>query len=354
MIFKRHEPRLSFHLHIVETTVATAVQQCYQTAVPFKAAIFLTINLLAQGCSLLWWRTPNASHPPPPPPRAISIEREFQRVLALDDEAMQQIAHWLEESRKLRKTDQSLAADLGRQTRHRLAQVRKSYEAFLKRHPNHDKARAAFASFLGCLRDDRGALTQWNRALLSDDKNAAAWNNLATHYGSLALENGRSEYIKQSLNAYTQAIRCAPKQPLYHNNLAVALGLSQFKKEAAAQFQVSPSQLPELALQHFQKAHDLAPHDFIYAADLAEAYLPIQPLPKQEALAAWEQARKLTEDPRQIQWIELQLAFLEIEDEQYDRAENHLKNVTDPTFQSYKQKVIAAIQAARTRKPVTP
>ncbi|MBR89910.1 MAG: hypothetical protein CMO66_01370, partial [Verrucomicrobiales bacterium] len=81
MIFKHHKPRLSFYLRNVETTVAIVIQQCYQTAVPFKAAILLAITLFAQGCSLLWWRTPNnVPPPPPPPPRAISIEREFQRV----------------------------------------------------------------------------------------------------------------------------------------------------------------------------------------------------------------------------------------------------------------------------------
>ncbi|MDP7011900.1 MAG: hypothetical protein QF685_11010 [Verrucomicrobiota bacterium] len=312
-----------------------------------RLASLLTLLALLSGCSLLWWRKPKDIPPPIPPPQSLRIQEQFKAVLSQDDQAMQQIGHWLDESRDIRRKDPSFAFELGQQIRRRLRKVRIAYEEFLEQHPDHVGARSAFASFLTCTRDEKGALTQWNRALLSDDKNAAAWNNLANHYGSLALEGGRSDYIQRAFNAYDQALAITPNEPLYHNNLAVALGLEDFRREAAAHYQISENKLPERALDHYKKCHALAPDDFVYAADLAEAYLSVRPLRKAKAHAMWQTARKLTEDPRQLQWVELQAAFLEIEDGQYTKAELLLKKVQDPTLDQLKAKVVSAIQAAR-------
>ena len=312
-----------------------------------RLASLLPLLGLLSGCSLLWWRKSKDLPPPIPAPQTLGVQQQFKAALALDDQAMQQIGHWLDESRGIRRKDPSFAFELGQQIRRRLKKVRIAYEEFLERHPDHIGARSAFASFLTCTRDEKGALTQWNRALLSDDKNAAAWNNLANHYGSLALEGDRRDYIQRAFNAYDQALAITPDEPLYHNNLAVALGLEDFRREAAAHYQMPENKLPERALIHFKKCHALAPDDFIYAADLAEAYLSIRPLRKAKAHAMWQKARKLTKDPRQLQWVELQVAFLEIEDGQYAEAELLLKKVTDPTLDSLKAKVVSAIQAVR-------
>ncbi len=312
-----------------------------------RLASLLPLLALLSSCSLIWWRKPKDLPPPIPPPHSLGIQQRFKAVLAQDDQAMQQIARWLDESREIRRKDPSFAFELGQQIRRRLKKVRIAYEKFLERHPNHVDARSAFASFLTCTRDEKGALAQWNRALLSDDKNAAAWNNLANHYGALALEGDRRDCIQRAFNAYDQALVITPNEPLYHNNLAVALGLKDFRNEAAAHYQIPEDKLPERALVHFKKCHELAPDDFVYAADLAEAYLSVRPLHKAKAHAMWQKARKLTENPRQLQWIELQVAFLEIEDGQYPKAELLLKKVTDPTLDSLKAKVVSAIKAAR-------
>jgi len=312
-----------------------------------RLASLLPLLAVLSSCSLIWWRKPKDLPPPIPPPQSLGIQQRFKAVLAQDDQAMQQIARWLDESQGIRRKDPSFAFELGQQIRRRLKKVRIAYEEFLERHPDHVGARSAFASFLTCTRDEKGALAQWNRALLSDDKNAAAWNNLANHYGTLALEGDRRDYIQRAFNAYDQALAITPNEPLYHNNLAVALGLKDFRNEAAAHYQIPEDKLPERALVHFKKCHELAPDDFVYAADLAEAYLSVRPLHKAKAHAMWQKARKLTENPRQLQWIELQVAFLEIEDGQYPKAELLLKKVTDPTLDSLKAKVVSAIKAVR-------
>lgn len=303
--------------------------------------------VFVNGCNLLWWPKPRPFPPPILPPQVLGVEQRFQAVLAQDDQAMRQISRWLDESREVRRKNPSFAFELGQQIRRRLKKVRIAYEDFLERHPDHNGARSAFASFLTCMRDEKGALTQWNRTLLSDDKNAAAWNNLANHYGSLALEGDRREYIKRAFKAYDQALAIKPAQPLYHNNLAVALGLEDFRREAAAHYQITEDKIPERALEHFKESHKLAPDDFVYAADLAEAYLSVRPLRKAEAQAIWQKARELAKNSRQLQWVELQVAFLEIEDGHYAAAELLLKKVTDPTLDTLKAKVITAIQAAR-------
>jgi len=312
-----------------------------------RSASLLALLALLSGCSLVRWRSTTELHRTIPPPQSLRIQQQFKAVLSLDDQTMRQIGQWLDESREIRRKDPSFAFELGQQIRRRLKKVRFAYEEFLDRYPDHIAARSAFASFLTCTRDEKGALTQWNRALLSDDKNAAAWNNLANHYGSLALEGGRRDYIQRAFSAYDQAIAITPDEPLYHNNLAVALGLEDFRREAAAHYQISEDKLPERALDHFKKCHALAPNDFVYAADLAEAYLSVRPLRKAKAHAIWEKTRELTNDSRQLQWVWLQVAFLEIEDGQHAKAELLLKNVQDPTLDQLKAKVISAIQAAR-------
>jgi len=319
-----------------------------------RLGLLLVLIILPNGCSLLWWRQTAPLPPITAPPQTLSVAHQFKTLLARDDQAMRQISQWLDESREIRRKDPSFAFELGIQIRRRLKQVRIAYENFLEHHPDHNGARAAFASFLTCLRDEKGALTQWNRALLSDDKNAAAWNNLANHYGSLALEGDRPEYIKRAFNAYDQALSIDPDQALYHNNLAVAIGLKDFHREASAHYLVTENKLPGLALEHFQKAHELAPDDFVYAADLAEAYLSTRPLRKAAAATAWAKARKLTHDPRQLQWVDLQLAFLEIEDGQYRAAELLLIKVTDPTLDSLKSEVMKAIHEIRKPNPIKP
>ena len=312
-----------------------------------RLAILLAALTLLSSCSLI--RSQNTRELPSstPPLQSLKVQQRFKALLAQDDQAMQQIGRWLDESREIRRTDPSFTFELGQQIRRRLKNVRINYEEFLKGHPDHIGARSAFASFLTCTRDEKGALTQWNRALLSDDKNAAAWNNLANHYGSLALGGDRRDYIQRAFNAYDQALAITPNEPLYHNNLAVALGLKAFRREAAAHYQISEDKIPERALDHFKKCHALAPDDFVYAADLAEAYLSVRPLRKEKAHAIWEKARKLTNDTRQLQWVELQVAFLEIEGGQYAKAELLLKKVTDPTLDSLKVKVLLAIQSVR-------
>ena len=307
----------------------------------------LTLFVFLNGCSLYWWRETKPLLPSVPPPQAFGVEQQFQTVLARDDQTMSQICQWLDESREIRRKDPSFAFELGQQIHRRLNLVKIAYENFLERHPDHNGARSAFASFLTFMRDEKGALTQWNRVILSDEKNAAAWNNLANHYSSLALEGDQSDFIKRAFNAYDQALSIAPKQPLYHNNLAVALGLKDFRREAAAHYKISENKIPERALEHFKISHKLAPENFVYAADMAEAYLSVSPLRKAEAQASWRMTRKLTNDPRQLQWVELQVAFLEIEDGQYAAAEMLLKKVTDPTLDTLKAKVIAAIKSVR-------
>ena len=140
---------------------------------PVHLVLLLTLLVFENGCSLYWWHKTKPLIPPTPPPQALVVQQQFQAVLARDDQAMRQICQWLDESREVRRKDPSFAIELGQQIHRRLDTVRIAYEKFLKRHPDHNGARSAFASFLTCMRDEQGALTQWNRALLNDDNNAA-------------------------------------------------------------------------------------------------------------------------------------------------------------------------------------
>ena len=304
--------------------------------------------LQVSGCDILD-TSPEAStfshaHRKPP----IQTEQQFRKLLSKDDKAIADITRWLEEYQEKIKTDISLQRNFIQLTQARLLDVRQAYEDFLALNPNHNKARAAFASFLTYIRDEQGAIDQWHNALKSDSANATLWNNLATHLGTLSIESGNDKLISNILDNFNKSVNFAPNEPLYHNNYATALSLYSIK--AADHYQTSQASILKEASEHFHKAHSLAPKDFNYAADYAESFLDIRPLQYDIAIEAWNKARQLAKKNLQIQWVELQIAILEIEDGKINTAKTRLAKVTDQSFSGLKKRLLETITNSNKQK----
>lgn len=293
---------------------------------------------MSTGCT--WFKT--ELQPPAVPMKIVDpVEHDFKKLLARDNRALNDISRWFENNRQQLKTDRSLQLDFTRLTRARLQEVRRAYRGFLNRHPHHARARAAYASFLKNVRDEQGAIDQWHRALKTNSGNAALWNNLATHLGTLALESGNTTTADHILDYFKRATDLAPGEPLYHNNYATALSL--YRQEAAEHLQASPGKILRRSFEHFRKAHELAPSNFDFAADLAEAHLDIRPLHISPAMEAWKRARRLAKTPLQNQWVELQVAMLEIENGNPAAARRRLEKINEPSFARIKKKLITAL-----------
>ena len=118
----------------------------------------ILLCLWTTGCA--WFRGASPSRTTLPRAVMNPIERDYKNLVALDNETLSEIAKWHHENRAKLKTDKAFQFDFIRLCRERLIKVKVAYEQFLASHPNHTRARAAYASFLQNVRDEQGAIDQ--------------------------------------------------------------------------------------------------------------------------------------------------------------------------------------------------
>ncbi len=112
------------------------------------------------------------------------IQKEYQKLLADDDAAQAEVDQWIQENRKFAEKGAGVPeAELRQRIEVRLAPVRKAYEDFLQRHPNHVRALLAYGSLLNDLQDDIGTAMQWEKARELDPKRKVAKVNAALCQG---------------------------------------------------------------------------------------------------------------------------------------------------------------------------
>lgn len=252
------------------------------------------------------------------------VENEYQRLLELDDAVQEEVDAWIRENQAFKDKGAGLhEVSLNLRIDQRLEPVRKAYEDFLMRHPDHARARVAYGSFL----DDRGketdAVVQWERARELDPKNPAVWNNLANYYGHRGPVTNAFVY-------YAKAIELNPKEPLYYQNFATTVYL--FRQDAMAMYGVGEQQVFDRALELYHQALKLDPDNFVLANDLAQSYYGIKPPRMEEALRAWEYALKTSRDELQREGVYIHLARNEILANRFDQARQHLNAVTNQTY----------------------
>lgn len=300
----------------------------------------LALSLLA-GCSL-FRKTPA---PVATPPQTVNTaESEFKVLKAEDAATMSELGQRLAAPLNAPASERLFRRrELSRDLAQRLDILRQRYLAFLKRHPDYAPALAAYGGLLISLSEEKAAIENLQRALELEPAHAETWNNLATLFGTLAVETGKAATAARAFEGYDKSIHHAPNVALYHNSLAILISL--FPAEAAAHYGKKKESMPLLALTHYQRARELAPENFALAAEAAEAHLGIRPLRKVEALAAWEAARKLARNPVEIEWVHLQLALLELEDGKTEAAQKHLAQVTSPAYDKLKAKIALALKA---------
>ena len=128
---------------------------------------------------------------------------------------------------------------MSRRIRERLTPVGNAYEDFLKRHPDHARARVAYGSFLNDLHDEDGAQEQWEKALALNPKDPAVYNNLANLYGHIGP-------VKKAFEYYAKAIELNPREPIYYHNMGDTVFL--FRKDAREFYGITEQQVFDKAL----------------------------------------------------------------------------------------------------------
>ncbi len=101
----------------------------------------------------------------------IGSEKEYKKLLEADDAAQAEVDQWIRENDEAAAKGGGVpSADLKRRIRERFAPIREAYVDFIKRHPDHARARVAYGSFLNDLHDEEGAREQWEKALALNSK----------------------------------------------------------------------------------------------------------------------------------------------------------------------------------------
>lgn len=265
------------------------------------------------------------------------VEREYQKLLELDDATQEAVD-------KLIRDEEAFSAEgapapggtLADRIYTRFKPVREAYEDFLKRHPEHARARLAYGSFLNDLKDEEGAHEQWERARQLDPKNPAAWNNLANYYG-------HNSPVTNAFAYYTKAIELNPNEPVYYHNFGTTVYL--FRQDAMAFYKISEQEVFDKALDLYARALRLDPENFPLATDIAQTYYGIRPTRTDDALLAWNYALKIARDDIERQGVYVHLARIKLNAGRFDEARHHLNTVTNAMYAELKQRVLRNLDA---------
>ena len=283
----------------------------------------------------------NSAQPGPTPPALQStqaVEVEYEKLMAEDDAAQKEVDQWIRDNNEFAAQGAGVPkATLNRRILERFQPIRKAYEEFIRRHPEHVQARLAFGSFLGDLHEDDAAREQWEKALALDPKNPAAYNNLAnvyTHDGP----------VTKAFEYYAKASELNPLEPLYYHNLGDTV--YAFRHDAKEYYGLTnDQQVYDKALALYEKALRLDPQNFPYASEVAQTYYAIKPLRADEALRAWTNALSLAHDELEREGVYLHFARLKMVAGRFAEAWQHVSAVTNGNYTDLKVRLVKNLEA---------
>ncbi len=311
---------------------------CLLIAAPLPAA---TTNRVADIASA-GVATPDSNDP---------VEKEFQKLMADDDDAQAEVDKWIQSNQVANAQGTGIPKpDLNRRIRARFEPVRKGYASFIERYPEHARARIAFASFLDDLGEEQEEQVQLEKARELDPKNPAVWNQLANYYG----HNGD---VTNAFAYYAKAIDLDPTEPVYYHNLGTTVYL--FRKDAMDYYRITEQQVFDKVLELYAKALKLAPDDFPLASDVAQTYYGIKPMRTEAALRAWTNTLAIAHDEVEREGVYLHLARIKLAAGRFDEAHAHLNAVTNDMYETLKQRLTRNLaeqerKAHETNAPSTP
>jgi len=276
------------------------------------------------------------------------VEREYQKLLEMDDEAQADVDKWIKDQQaNAEKGIPNVSLDA--RIQQRFDPVKKAYETFLLKNPNHARARLAYGSFLNDIHEESEGVAQWEKARELDPKEPAAWNNLANYYG----HNGP---IEKAFEYYSKAIELKPNESLYYENFATTVYL--FRRDATNYFKINEQQVFDKAMGLYRKAQELDPNNFVLASDIAQTYYGIilqkgvsaqtnqmtaQKWTK-EALAAWRKAYDLARDDIERQGVLVHFARVELNAGMFEEARKNLQSVTNDMFKATKKNLLRKLE----------
>jgi tetratricopeptide (TPR) repeat protein len=260
------------------------------------------------------------------------VEKEYLKLMEDDDAAQAEIDKWIEDNEKFVAKGAGVGPrEMRERVLKRLEPVRKAYEDFLKRHPDHARARVAYASLLEDLHDEEGAQAQLEKALETDRKNPAIYNNLANHYG-------HTGPVKKAFDYYAKAIELNPTEPVYYQNFGTTVYL--FRKDAREHYSITEQEVFDKALNLYSNAIRLDPTNFPLASDVAQTYYGIKPTRTEDALKSWTNALSIAHDEIEREGVYVHFARIKLNAGRFDEARGHLNAITNAMYDDLKNRLL--------------
>ena len=261
-----------------------------------------------------------------------AVEKEYKTLMDDDDAAQAEVDQWIRDNDAAAAKGAGVpSAELKRRIRDRFEPIRRAYDDFIKRHPDHARARVAYGSFLSDLQDEDGAQEQWEKALSLNSKDPAVYNNLANLYG-------HTGPVKKAFAYYSKAIELNPKESIYYHNFGTTVYL--FRKDAMEFYGITEQQVYDKALELYSQALKLDPANFPLASDVAQTYYGIKPLRLEDALKSWTNALALAHDEIEREGVYLHFARLKLQDDRFAEVHAHLNAITNDMYAVLKKRLV--------------
>ena len=249
-------------------------------------------------------------------------ERQLRQIMMADDTVLDEVNDWIH-TNTIPRSDTNALLALDHHIREDIDGVRRQYDFFLQSHPDSARGHLAYGTFLNDIHEEEKAMVEYENARQLDPANAAVWNNLANYYGEFSP-------VTKAFKYYAEAIRLAPNEPVYYENLATTIYL--YRKDAREYYQITEPEVFDKALDLYRQAIRLAPRNFLLATHYAESYYGIKPLRTHDALAAWTNALQTAHTDFEREGVHLHLARVKTQAGLYDEARAHLTLVTNSTY----------------------
>lgn len=260
------------------------------------------------------------------------IEPELQKIIDKDNQAQAEVDKWIRDQMTLNKDSEIQMDDptLPLRVRDHFSEIKQLYEDYLSTHPDSMQGRLAYASFLSDIGNENDATVQWNKLIEKHPQNPVLWNNLGNSFAQRSAPEKAFSY-------YEEAIRLAPKEPLYVKNLAAVVYL--FRREAMDYYLLNELQAIQLAQTLYEKAALMDPDDFVLATQLAQTCYYTIPFDAAKARAWWQKAYELASDEPERQGVILHFARIAILNNQFDEAQKQLDLITYKDYLPLKERL---------------
>jgi len=259
------------------------------------------------------------------------VEKEFQKLMDQDDEAQGEVDKLIRDNSQFEAKGAGMPKEqLRRRILDRLDPVDKAYQDFIRRHPNHSRARVAYASFLGDTKGEEEAQEQLEKALEIDTNNPSIYNNLANIYGHIGP-------VKKAFEYYLRAIQLNPIEPVYYHNFGTTVYL--FRRDAEEFFKINEQEVFGKAFELYSNAMRLDPQNFPLASDVAQTYYGIKPMPTDEALQAWTNALAIAHDEIEREGVYIHFARINLLAGRFGTAHTFLNSITNDMYAELKARL---------------